>query len=92
MQIPIERAVRSAPLSAGTRRKVWLAGAFASGAAVTLLDEPFAALDLPTTVSLFTTSLRLLLMDLLVVVEALLNRENEFITSESQLFLMLKIL
>ena len=32
-------------LSAGTRRKVWLAGAFASGAAVTLLDEPFAALD-----------------------------------------------
>jgi ABC-type transport system involved in cytochrome c biogenesis ATPase subunit len=32
-------------LSAGTKRKVWLAGAFASGAAVTLLDEPFAALD-----------------------------------------------
>ena len=32
-------------LSAGTRRKVWLAGAFASRAAVTLLDEPFAALD-----------------------------------------------
>lgn len=32
-------------LSAGTKRKVWLAAAFASGAAVTLLDEPFAALD-----------------------------------------------
>ena len=32
-------------LSTGTRRKVWLAGALASGAAVTLLDQPFAALD-----------------------------------------------
>jgi ABC-type multidrug transport system ATPase subunit len=32
-------------LSAGTKRKVWLAGALASGAALTLLDEPFAALD-----------------------------------------------
>ncbi len=32
-------------LSTGSKRKVWLAGAFASGAAVTLLDEPFAALD-----------------------------------------------
>ncbi len=32
-------------LSTGTRRKVFLAAAFASGAAVTLLDEPFAALD-----------------------------------------------
>lgn len=32
-------------LSTGTKRKVFLAGAFASGAAVTLLDEPFAALD-----------------------------------------------
>ena len=32
-------------LSTGTKRKVYLAGAFASGAAVTLLDEPFAALD-----------------------------------------------
>ncbi|MDE2417804.1 MAG: ATP-binding cassette domain-containing protein [Burkholderiales bacterium] len=32
-------------LSTGTKRKVWLAAAFASGAAVTLLDEPFAALD-----------------------------------------------
>lgn len=31
--------------STGTRRKVFLAGAFASRAAVTLLDEPFAALD-----------------------------------------------
>lgn len=32
-------------LSTGSRRKVWLAAAFASGAAVTLLDEPFAGLD-----------------------------------------------
>lgn len=32
-------------LSTGTKRKVWLAAAFASGATVTLLDEPFAALD-----------------------------------------------
>lgn len=32
-------------LSTGTRRKVFLAAAFASGATVTLLDEPFAALD-----------------------------------------------
>jgi ABC-type multidrug transport system ATPase subunit len=32
-------------LSTGSKRKVYLAAAFASGAAVTLLDEPFAALD-----------------------------------------------
>jgi ABC-type multidrug transport system ATPase subunit len=32
-------------LSTGSKRKVWLAAAFASGAAVTLLDGPFAALD-----------------------------------------------
>jgi len=32
-------------LSTGSKRKVWLAAAFACGAAVTLLDEPFAALD-----------------------------------------------
>ena len=32
-------------LSTGSKRKVWLAAAFASGAAVTLLDEPFVALD-----------------------------------------------
>ncbi|MDO8768101.1 MAG: ATP-binding cassette domain-containing protein [Burkholderiaceae bacterium] len=32
-------------LSAGSKRKVWLAAAFASGATVTLLDQPFAALD-----------------------------------------------
>lgn len=32
-------------LSTGTKRKVFLAGAFASGATITLLDEPFAALD-----------------------------------------------
>ena len=36
-------------LSTGTKRKVYLAGAFASGAAVTLLDEPFAALDKAST-------------------------------------------
>ena len=32
-------------LSTGTKRKVFLAAAFACGAALTLLDEPFAALD-----------------------------------------------
>lgn len=32
-------------LSTGSKRKVWLAAAFASGAVLTLLDEPFAALD-----------------------------------------------
>jgi ABC-type multidrug transport system ATPase subunit len=32
-------------LSAGSKRKVWLAAAFACGAEVTLIDEPFAALD-----------------------------------------------
>jgi ABC-type multidrug transport system ATPase subunit len=32
-------------LSMGSRRKVWLAGALASGAALTLIDEPFGALD-----------------------------------------------
>jgi ABC-type multidrug transport system ATPase subunit len=33
-------------LSAGSRRKVMVLAALASGAAVTLLDQPFAALDL----------------------------------------------
>lgn len=32
-------------LSTGSKRKVWLAAAFASGAALTLLDMPFTALD-----------------------------------------------
>lgn len=32
-------------LSSGSRRKVMLVGALASGATVTLLDQPFAALD-----------------------------------------------
>ena len=32
-------------LSTGSRRKVWLVAALASGAALTLLDQPFAALD-----------------------------------------------
>ena len=32
-------------LSTGSKRKVWLAAAFAAGAAITLLDEPFAGLD-----------------------------------------------
>ena len=32
-------------LSTGSKRKVWLVAAFAAGAALTLLDEPFAALD-----------------------------------------------
>ncbi len=39
----VEKAIYM--LSAGSKRKVWLAAAFASGATVTLLDEPFAALD-----------------------------------------------
>jgi energy-coupling factor transporter ATP-binding protein EcfA2 len=32
-------------LSTGSKRKLYLAAAFASGAALTLLDTPFAALD-----------------------------------------------
>ena len=32
-------------LSAGSRRKVWLTAASAAGTAVTLIDQPFAALD-----------------------------------------------
>jgi ABC-type multidrug transport system ATPase subunit len=35
-------------LSTGSKRKVWLAAAFASGAALVLLDDPFAALDKPS--------------------------------------------
>ena len=35
-------------LSTGSKRKVWLAAAFASGAALALLDDPFAALDKPS--------------------------------------------
>jgi ABC-type multidrug transport system ATPase subunit len=35
-------------LSTGSKRKVWLAAAFAAGAVVTLLDDPFAALDKPS--------------------------------------------
>jgi ABC-type multidrug transport system ATPase subunit len=35
-------------LSTGSKRKVWLAAALASGAAVLLLDDPFAALDKPS--------------------------------------------
>lgn len=35
-------------LSTGSRRKVWLAAALASGAPLTLLDDPFAALDKPS--------------------------------------------
>lgn len=34
-------------LSAGSLRKLWLAAGWASGAALTLVDEPLAALDLP---------------------------------------------
>ena len=33
-------------LSAGSKRKVWLSAAFAAGATLTLIDEPFAALDM----------------------------------------------
>ena len=39
-------------LSTGTRRKVWLAAALSAGAALTLLDEPTAGLDAPSTVAL----------------------------------------
>ena len=35
-------------LSTGSRRKVFLAAALASGAVLTLIDEPFAALDAPS--------------------------------------------
>jgi ABC-type multidrug transport system ATPase subunit len=35
-------------LSTGSKRKVWLAAAFAAGATLTLLDEPLAALDKPS--------------------------------------------
>jgi len=35
-------------LSTGGKRKVWLAAAFAAGAKLTLIDEPFAALDKPS--------------------------------------------
>jgi ABC-type multidrug transport system ATPase subunit len=35
-------------LSTGSRRKVWLSAAFASGAALILIDQPFAALDGPS--------------------------------------------
>lgn len=34
-------------LSAGSRRKVWLTAAFAAGTPLTLIDQPFAALDGP---------------------------------------------
>jgi ABC-type transport system involved in cytochrome c biogenesis ATPase subunit len=37
-------------LSTGSKRKVWLAAACASGAPLTLLDDPFAALDKPSIV------------------------------------------
>lgn len=35
-------------LSTGSKRKVWLAAAFCAGATITLLDDPFAALDRPS--------------------------------------------
>jgi ABC-type multidrug transport system ATPase subunit len=35
-------------LSTGSKRKVWLAAGFASGADLLLIDEPFAALDAPS--------------------------------------------
>jgi ABC-type multidrug transport system ATPase subunit len=41
-------AKRFLMLSTGTRRKVWTAGALASGAPLTLLDEPVAGLDKPS--------------------------------------------
>lgn len=35
-------------LSTGSRRKVWLVAVLASGAALVLIDQPFAALDAPS--------------------------------------------
>jgi ABC-type transport system involved in cytochrome c biogenesis ATPase subunit len=35
-------------LSAGSKRKVWLSAAFAAGSPLTLIDQPFAALDAPS--------------------------------------------
>ena len=35
-------------LSTGSLRKLWMAAAWASGAALTLIDEPLAALDRPS--------------------------------------------
>ena len=35
-------------LSAGSKRKVWLSAAMAAGAPLTLIDQPFAALDAPS--------------------------------------------
>lgn len=35
-------------LSTGSKRKVWLSAAFAAGTPVTLIDQPFAALDGPS--------------------------------------------
>ena len=35
-------------LSTGSKRKVWLCAAFAAGAPLTLIDQPFAALDAPS--------------------------------------------
>ena len=37
-------------LSTGSKRKVWIAAAMASGAPLTLIDQPFAALDKPSIV------------------------------------------
>ena len=35
-------------LSTGSRRKVWVTAAFSSGTPLTLIDQPFAALDAPS--------------------------------------------
>ena len=35
-------------MSTGSRRKLWLAAALASGAPIVLIDQPFAALDAPS--------------------------------------------
>lgn len=35
-------------LSAGSKRKVWLTAAWAAGTPLTLIDQPFAALDVPS--------------------------------------------
>lgn len=60
--------------SAGSRRKLSLVAAFAGGAAVTLLDTPYAALDLPS---------RQVLTELLL--EASAHRSRAWIVADGEL-------
>ncbi|MBC3908414.1 ABC transporter ATP-binding protein [Undibacterium umbellatum] len=49
-------------LSTGSKRKVWLAAAFAAGASINLLDDPFAALD-KTSIDFIVNTLKQLAQD-----------------------------